>query len=187
MSGETKAGTLFLVAGPSGAGKDSLLGRAAAALRHEPRFHFPRRSITRPQAAEDEPHISISEAEFTRLERQNRFALSWRAHGLAYGVPASITGLLADGQHVIVNVSRGVIIEARQRYGPVHVIYVSASQAALRQRLVRRGRESAADREARIARALAYPLPGPPISVIDNSGALEDAAEHFLRVLRKAP
>ena len=40
-------GTLFLVVGPSGAGKDSLIAGAAKALAGDPRFVFPSRLLTK--------------------------------------------------------------------------------------------------------------------------------------------
>lgn len=184
MNSSAPNGTLFLVAGPSGAGKDTLILQAAAALKDNMEFHFPQRTITRPAEAGGEPHIGVDEDEFRSLEKQGCFALTWRAHGLCYGIPAVISSYLAQGHNVIVNVSRSVIRKARLRYGHVHVLYVMASEEALRERLTQRRREAPADIEERIARARAYPLPEPPLTVIDNSGDLDDVAALFLSAIK---
>jgi ribose 1,5-bisphosphokinase len=143
---------LILVVGPSGAGKDTLLNAARATLAHDPRFRFVRRVITRPADAGGEAHEAVAEAEFAR----RRFALSWEAHGLCYGIPADIEADLEAGRVVVANVSRGVIAKAARRY-PVRVIQITAPPDVLAARLSSRGRESAADIAARLSRAVALP------------------------------
>ena len=54
------AGALALVVGPSGAGKDTLLGAAKTALAANPRFVFPRRVVTREAMAELEDALQRS-------------------------------------------------------------------------------------------------------------------------------
>ncbi|MEA2777827.1 MAG: thymidine phosphorylase, partial [Acetobacteraceae bacterium] len=77
---------LILVVGPSGAGKDTVLALARAALLADPRFRFVRRVITRPADAGGEDHEAVSDFEFG----QRSFALRWQAHGLHYGIPMDI-------------------------------------------------------------------------------------------------
>ena len=176
MSGR---GTLFLIVGPSGAGKDSLI--AAARERLPPGYVFPQRTITRPREAGGEIHLEIDVDGFERLERDRVFALSWRAHGLCYGVPASIAANLRDGKHVIVNVSREIVPMARGLFSPLRVVEVTAPAELRAARLRERGRESEGGIGSRLARAQAVE----PDDRIVNDGHLEDAVGAFLMALTK--
>ncbi len=176
-------GRLVLVVGPSGAGKDTLIDAARERLEGSSAHDFPRRFITRPQNAGGEDHIAVSDEEFERMEAGGGFALSWRAHGLAYGVPRSIGDEMARGKAVIVNVSRGVVDYACERFSSVRVACITASNEALRARLRARGRESDADIEKRLRQASAYALKGGYIHEIDNGGSLEEGVRQFLEVI----
>jgi ribose 1,5-bisphosphokinase len=168
---------LVLVVGPSGAGKDTLIDMARAALADDRRFRFVRRVITRPAEAGGEDHEAVSEADFA----DRRFALQWQAHGLQYGIPADITEDLARGTVVVANVSRGVVIQAAERF-PARVIAVTASPAVLARRLVARGRETEDD----VLRRLARNVPVPEhihVDTIVNDGVLTEAADQFIAVL----
>ena len=173
-------GTLFLVVGPSGAGKDTLLDGARAALHGNKRYRFAHRTITRPEDAGGEVHTAVSVAEFKRLRAADAFALHWGAHGLFYGIPRSETDALRHGTHVIANVSRGILDQARAVFQPVIVISVIVPPDVLRARLEARGRESAADIERRLARAAALEVTGPDVRHIVNDGAIEQGVARFL-------
>jgi ribose 1,5-bisphosphokinase len=171
-------GTLFLVAGPSGAGKDTLI--AASHNRLPESYVFPRRTITRPAQPGGEDHVVESMAAFEVQERAGAFALTWRAHGIAYGIPAAIEADLARGKHVVANVSRTIVQDAKVRFRPAHVILVTASPSILAARLHARGRESDEDIGERLDRA-------PPVAadtVIVNDGALEPALAAFVKALK---
>lgn len=143
-------GTLFLIVGPSGAGKDTLIALAREQL--GPGYVYPRRAITRPAGAGSEDHVAEDEASFAACERAGNFALSWRAHGLSYGIPTSIGTDLALGKHVVINVSRAVVDAARAKFDPVRVILITAPQEVLRARLSARGREDDAGIAERLSR-----------------------------------
>jgi len=179
---QAKTGRLILVVGPSGAGKDSLIEGARAALVGHPRFVFPRRIITRPSDPGSEDHATLSEAEFERQRAAGLFFLHWDAHGLRYALPGSIADDLAAGRTVIANVSRAVIAAAREKHAATTVVVVTAPPEVLARRLAARGREDAADVEARLARAADQPS-GPEVVTVMYDGALESAVERFLEVL----
>ena len=133
-------GTVVAVVGPSGAGKDTLLALAAAALAGEPGFHFPRRLVTRPpNPAED--HDCLSAEGFEAGVATEAYALHWRAHGLGYAVPRAAADALASGQVVVCNLSRRAVADARAAFGRVRTVLVTAPDAVLAARIAARGRE----------------------------------------------
>ena len=94
----TTGGALVLVVGPSGAGKDTLIGRARETLANDPRFSFPRRIITREATPDLEDHDTIAKAEFDRHKLRGDYALDWEAHGLSYALPCSVDSAIHAGR-----------------------------------------------------------------------------------------
>ena len=166
---------LILVVGPSGAGKDTLLNGARVVLGDDPGVRFVRRVITRPGDLGEEEHESVTEQAFLVRQEAGDFALSWRAHGLHYGIPADISLDLARGRVVIANVSRAVVAEAAERF-PVAVVEITAPADVLARRLAARGREDAADVARRLSRAIELPLPVERATVVNDGTAAEGAA-----------
>ena len=173
-------GTLFLVVGPSGAGKDSVIDAARRAIAGRTDIVFARRTITRPAEAGGEAHRPVSAETFERLRVEGGFSLSWQAHGLHYGIPREVEDDLATGRSVVANVSRTVLDEARRRFPPVRVLHVTAPLPVLATRLAARGREDADDIAERLQRAGTAAPSGDDVTAIVNDGALEDAVARFV-------
>lgn len=187
MSGKPLGPGLFVpVVGPSGAGKDSLIAYARRRLAGRHGILFARRVITRPCDPEAESHDTLDEAAFAKVEAAGAFALSWRSHGLSYGIPVAVDETVRAGGAVVANVSRGVVGDTGARYANVLPVLVTVSAEALAARLAARGRESDEEIAARIARNADYAGFDARCRVIDNSGALEEAGEAFVRLLREA-
>ncbi len=177
-------GALALVVGPSGAGKDTLIGAAKAALADDGRFSFPRRVVTRTAMVELEDHDSIDVNEFSRQKLRGAYALDWEAHGLCYGVPASIDAAMVAGRIVVVNTSRNVIERAIEKYPSCHVLLVTARPEVRAKRLAGRGRESAEDVAARLQREGAPVPEGIVPTIIDNSASLDEGIAGFITALK---
>ena len=144
-------GVLVAVVGPSGVGKDTLIGHAKAQLAAEEGFVFVRRLVTRGENA-FEDHDTLDEASFARGVETGEFAVSWRAHGLGYALPATTQDAMARGAVVICNFSRGAIAAARERFPAVRVVAITAPDAVLAARLIQRGRETEEGVAARLLR-----------------------------------
>ena len=179
------AGRLIYVVGASGAGKDSILNGARRRLPARLAVVFAHRYITRPAAAGDENHISLSRAEFDLRATRDLFALRWEANGLHYGVGREIDAWMAAGVGVVVNGSRAALTLAVRRYPGVVPVAVAAPVETLRARLTARGRESPERIEERLSRAAAFDVSHPDLRVIRNDGPLERAVEAFLGILSR--
>lgn len=186
MNRAGRAGAIVLVVGPSGAGKDTLIAGARAALAGDPRIRFPHRLVTRPVTAH-EAHDTISEDAFEDGVREGRFALWWRAHGLGYAIPRAVADLAADGAICVVNGSRSRVAEARAHLPGVVVVEVTAPRAALEARIAARGRD--ADAAARLARSDALAPIDADVTIVNDRTPEEGSADLVaaLRALATAP
>jgi phosphonate metabolism protein PhnN/1,5-bisphosphokinase (PRPP-forming) len=175
---------LVAVVGPSGAGKDTLMGLARARLAGDARFVFAQRAITRPAEAGGEDHRALDAPGFAVERDAGGFALWWEAHGLSYGIPRAIEDDMAGGRVVVANLSRGVLPDAATRY-QLRVLVITAPIATLAARLAARGREDAADIAARLAREAALPL-GLDVETVMNDATPEEGATRVVAALSRA-
>lgn len=170
--------------GPSGAGKDSLIAGARLALAADAAFVFPRREITRPPGEPGEDYVPVPPEEFDWREAAGGYCLSWRAHGLAYGVPREVSDLVAVGRCAVVNASRAAVEAARANFPRLRVLHVTASPELLAARLRLRGREDGAGIAERLARASAIALRGPDLVEFVNDQPLPQSVAAFVQRLK---
>lgn len=178
-----KRGWLILFVGPSGVGKDTLINGARQALCGNARFDFAIRDINRPQMAGGEDHHAVTEEAFAAIERTGGYALSWKAHGLSYGIPKAYAVALAEGTSVIANVSRSIIPQARELYQPLVIIKISAPEDLLRLRLMARGREDPTEIDGRIRRAGEFDVSGRDVIELSNDSPLEVGVARLVNIL----
>lgn len=182
-------GALVVVVGPSGAGKDTLIGLARGLCAQDAPSRslivFPRRVVTR-EASAAEDHESMRQAEFDAAAGQGAFAFWWEAHGLKYALSAAIDAELRSGRTVVCNVSRGIVSALRARYANLTVVLVTAPQEVLRARLAARARENSGDLAQRIDRAAPATDDLLPDVVIENVGDPHEGARRLAAVLRRS-
>ncbi|WP_234900139.1 phosphonate metabolism protein/1,5-bisphosphokinase (PRPP-forming) PhnN [Rhizobium skierniewicense] len=178
-------GVMIVVVGPSGAGKDTLMQFAATQFGQSDRLYFARRVITRDSDAGGENHDAVSQEEFDRRQGAGAFCISWRAHGLSYGIPASVLDRLEEGQIVVANGSRSALSLFKATFPSLKVINVIASPEVLAERLQSRGRESRDDILRRLQRGSIEVCGNFDVTTIDNSGALEHSGKMLADVLEE--
>jgi ribose 1,5-bisphosphokinase len=185
ISGRRRAaigpGRLILVVGPSGAGKDTLIGQAKTACAVDVSIVFPRRVVTRESSAfEDNEQVSLEA--FGQALARDQFAIHWEAHGHCYGLSRAFDGDIRAGRTVVANVSRTVVDAVREAYANVTVVSITAPPEVLAQRLAARARSSDGQIEHRIRRAA--DVASAPDVTINNAGNVQDHARELVRIIR---
>jgi ribose 1,5-bisphosphokinase len=176
-------GRLVLLIGPSGAGKDTLLGFAKTACAEDPNIVFARRVITR-EASAAEDNEEVSQDAFEAAKARGDYAVYWEAHNHRYALSRTIDDELAAGRTVVANVSRTVIGAMRRAYPDVVVVLITAPSQVLAERLATRGRSSDGRLEHRLGRTVVGANTAAPDITIVNISSAEYHARQLVRVIK---
>ncbi len=146
------AGTLFVVAAPSGAGKSSLV---AALLEREPGIALSVSHTTRPPRAREvhgQHYYFVQRDEFERGIAGGIFLEHAEVHGNLYGTSrANVRAQLAQGRDVLLEIDwQGAEQIRRSRSDCVSVFILPPSRAELERRLRGRASDSAEVIERRL-------------------------------------
>lgn len=174
-------GRLYYVMGSAGAGKDSVLSwvRENGASCGVVCAH---RYITRPAQAGDEDDVALSPAEFELRERRGLFALTWRAHGLRYGLGKEIEHWLRQGVDVLVNGARDAFPLAQARFNDMVPVLITASRESMARRLRAYGNETPEQIEQRFAFNDDDFAPAQALTIV-NESSLPEAGEALLSAI----
>ena len=155
-TGMTKApgasGCLFVLAAPSGAGKTSLV---AALLEREPGIRLSVSYTTRPPRPGEIDGVHyhfVDEAKFRALNAEGAFLEHAHVHGNWYATSASwLKAETARGNDVLLEIDwQGAAQVRRLIPDAVHIFILPPSLDTLRERLQKRGQDSATTIERRV-------------------------------------
>ena len=154
---EKSSPLLVVISGPSGAGKDSLLSRLAAAAQPD-KYHFLVTATTRPARIGEIDGINhhfVSRKRFQQMINRDEL-IEWATiYGNLYGTPKQqVHDALSKRMHVLARVDvqgaarlRSLVPEA------IFVFVMPPSKQVLRERLISRGLDSRESIERRLAAA----------------------------------
>jgi guanylate kinase len=148
-------GLLFIVAAPSGAGKSSLI---EALLKDDPRLKLSISYTTRaPRAGEvngREYHF-VDEKTFIAMLERGEFLESAEVHGNRYGTSQSVVdGILKSGDDLMLEIDWQGAQQVRKLFpGTVGIFILPPSIEELERRMRRRGQDSEASIQRRMANA----------------------------------
>ena len=146
---------LFVISGPSGAGKGTLVARVRERL---PQLGLTVSATTRSPRAGEIDGVSyhfLTDEEFTRRIEAGDFVEWAQVHDHRYGTLVSeVESKLAGGRSLILEIDVQGALNVRKRFPDAVLIFIEPpSMAVLRERLVGRGSETPESLELRMADA----------------------------------
>ena len=175
-------GCFFLVVGPSGAGKDSLMDGAKQTLLDKG-FVFAKRVITKPPGMVGEDYTSCTAEEFKQRSQNLEFLITWQAHGYDYGLERTLLEQQARGRHIVANGSRAIVNQIKDVVPNLVVVLVTAPVETLAKRLADRGRETEPEIKERLQRQTQPFDDTTEVLTIVNDGTLAAGIEKFTDAL----
>mgnify|MGYP001262197101 FL=1 len=150
-----REGILFIVSGPSGGGKTSLVKEALTRIRN---LAFSVSVTTRkPRDGEvnGKDYIFVGEETFKEMLGQGKFAEYANVHGNLYGTPlAELENARKSGVDMILDIDIQGARQIKEKYGAgVFCFVLPSSFEILKERLTCRGSEKTGDLEKRLTEA----------------------------------
>lgn len=181
----TPGGFLFMVTGPSGAGKGTLVDRLVKA---RPECVFSISSTTRPRRSVEQEGVEyefVTREEFERRQASGLFLETAEVHGHLYGTPTRfVEDNVRQGRVVVLDVDvQGGVSIRRARPDAVSVFIYPPSIDSLRQRLLGRRTDAPDVVERRLGNAPGEMAQYVSYDYLVMNDDLEQAVERLIAIL----
>lgn len=170
-------GTLFLIAGPAGSGKQALVD---AVIENRPDIRRAPLIVSAQNSHNGCVVGSVTPDHFLYLMRRDTFALQWDSDGIRYGLTHDATRQLRDGQSLIVYCDIFVIDKARELYPNVRAVYITARMDVLRRRLASMAYGSDAEIDMHLAQSDRLRPRDETIVTVDTSDSIAAGARALM-------
>ena len=154
-SARMRKGNLFIISGPSGAGKGTLVKAIQPMVADAWVSVSVTTRVPRPGEVEEQDYHFISDAEFSSLA-ENGGLLEWaEVHGNRYGTPrAAVQAKVAEGRQVILEIDPQGAFQVKTLVPESILVFIMPpSWDELQRRLVDRGSETESQVETRLETA----------------------------------
>jgi len=179
-------GILFVLSGPSGVGKNTVLD---ALFKEYDGVSYSVSATTREARegeVEGEDYFFISEEEFKNIEKKNGFIECALVHGHYYGTPKKfVDEKLESGEDIILEIDTQGAKQVREKYpDAVYIFLLPPSLEELKNRLDKRDTEDTKNKSIRIknARAELKEVHKYDYEVVNDS--LEDAVREIKKIIK---
>lgn len=145
MTGPKPEGRLFVLSGPSGVGKDTVIRRLLTLVPELERPVAFTTRLPRPGEQDGREYSFVSDRDFERMERAGEFLETAVVHGHRYGTSrARVAELLKRGRNVLLKIDvQGARQLRRQDLGATFIFLTPPSREELLARLTSRRTEGA--------------------------------------------
>jgi guanylate kinase len=185
MKMSEQKGNVFLVSGPSGSGKDTILKQVFARM---PELEFSISSITRPKRdpSDDEKYRFLTKEEFEAQIQEDGFLEYAQYCGNYYGTPAApVEAWRKEGLDVVIECDVQGAFQIMEKLPEAISIFIAPpSVEVLRKRLTGRQTEDAEQTEKRIAAAIKEMMQAERYDYLVINDKLEDAVELFTDIVK---
>ena len=180
---------IFVISGPSGVGKDTILERMD---KNGLPYHFVITATTRkPRSGEKEGvnHFFLSESKFLQMKEQNQL-IEWAfVYGNYYGVPKTqVEKPVLSGKNVLIRVDIQGAERLRNLYPKATLILIKPSSVNdLRERLIERGTNTEIDISKRLKSAISE-MESSPIfdyEIYNVRNKLDEAISQLENIINK--
>ncbi|MGM0602774.1 MAG: guanylate kinase [Bacillota bacterium] len=148
-------GILFVLSGPSGVGKGTVLEKLMEDYNGVSYSVSVTTRSPRSGEIEGEDYFFVSEEEFKNIEKNNGFIESAKVHGNYYGTPKKfVDEKIEEGEDIILEIDIQGALQVREKYpDAVYIFLIPPSLEELENRLNKRGSEDNKSKSIRLKNA----------------------------------